>query len=65
MVHATCRGASGITKGLFGTILDPRTGRAMVDGQVMVKEVQKAKVVCVAMKLTKPVKATTIRFMIP
>jgi len=65
MVHATCRGASGITKGLFGTILDPRTGRAMVDGQVMVKEVNKGKVVCVTMKLTKPVKATTIRFMVP
>jgi hypothetical protein len=62
MVQASCPKGESILPGLYGYIIDAKTGGRLKDGGVVVKTAATGKVVCEAAQLKKPVKATTLRF---
>jgi hypothetical protein len=62
VVRATCPRSAGVRVGTNGEILDPKTQAPVPHGGVRVTSVTGNAVVGEAAKLTKPVKATTIRF---
>lgn len=62
VLTATCKSTAKLSVGLYGSILDPKTGGAIADGGVSIKSISGQKIVVEAPRLRKRVQATIIRF---
>jgi hypothetical protein len=63
VIHATCPAPKGLQVGLHGQVLDAK-GQTLRDGAVKITKLTGVQVEAEALKLTKPVTATRVRFWI-
>jgi hypothetical protein len=62
VVHATCPSPRGLHVGLYGSLLDPKTGQSLPGGGVKITKVTGVKIEVEASGLTKPSPAKVVRF---